>query len=591
MGRLGWLLGGLFWSGLSAATIATYTENESAQDKIALGFPVPLPAASQTAFAGFRDYPSLIDQLTALAFQETDFDLLRLGASRQNREVLGFRFGTPDRPAILQVGGVHAREWASPEAVSHIAEQLVAGLPQHGIERFLADTLSILLIPVLNPDGFISSQTEPARTRVNEDPGGDPATPRGGRMRRKNLRDTDGDLNRPDTNLLGVDLNRNIGRFCGTSLRSSSNPQSVVYHGDCLSPEPETTTLIDAVDRLGANRLRLFIDTHSYGRTYFYNDTGNSRLLELTRALADLIRRVPTTNYAQQVEPSLRGIGANDEYFAYELAVPSYTLELEPGTERQTAEYGGIPNVSHSGFILPEAQVPRMRDEVYQMALLAYYHQAGPPFLQGIQVHDANTQELLVEGAWQDGNAGRELSFSQNQALTPGHRYALSLHFNKPMRLRDQNQQIRNYPGQLVTLEPAVTLIGQGRSQNLDDAPGQWLDRRYQADSYRLEFTAGQNLGDTAQLQVTARDLSGHALDSQPGTPADWAQGHWVAYEDETGNNRSGGEDRQFSLRFQARSENPSPSGGGGGSLGLGLVCAWLLRSRRRGRHPSSAKP
>ena len=581
---------GLLLSQNVHASLAEYTENASGDGQIALGFPVPQAQDSSTAFAGFRSYASLIDALSQRALGEATFGRHVLGSSLGGREIYGFNFGQPvgSAPAMLQIGAVHAREWASPEAVTHVAESLLDGMQHNGLERYLADCCSILLAPVINPDALIATQQQFATTRVDEDPGGDPDTPRDGRQRRKNLRDTDGQLDTGEDTLLGVDLNRNIGRFWNTPGGSSNSPASIVYHGGAEASEPETGAVKAAAGLLGADQLRLFIDSHSFGRVHFYNDTGNSRLRTLTRLLAQQMGRVAETDYSPVQEPSQSGIGANDEYFAYEFEIPSFTLEIEPGLEMQAAEYGGNPGVSHSGFILPEAEIARVRQEVHAMSLIGFYHQAGPPILQAVEVVDSHDDSLVLSGRWRRDGDKRVLEIDSSEVLRSDRDYRLTLHFDKPMRWQGTDGEVAQYPGQNVTLTPFVELRGNAGSRQELGADGQWQSARYTYDSFSLRFRPDAELGEQARIAVNVRDLSAHGLDANPATVVNWGGGHWGNYED--GDNRdgdSGGTDSQFCLRLAASAPRDcdASGGGGGGSGSLGLWLTLLLLTRRRPPH------
>ena len=550
-----------------------------------------------SAFAGFRSYQSLLDGLSLLASQRDDFDIHRIGhAESSSQDIYAFAFGRGNAtsPVMLQTGGSHAREWATPEAVSWIAEQLTTHADDGGLETYLRDQARILLVPVLNPDGFMATQADPTHVRVNEDPDGDPATPRDGRMRRKNLRDSDGKLDSPADTLNGVDINRNIGQFWGTSSRSSASPQSIVYQGDSRESESETLALIQAGDLFGSEHLRLFIDTHSFGRVFFYNNTpNNQRLFNITRDLVDLIRVVPSQNYARQAESSGIGIGASDEYFGYQLQVPSYTLELEPGNN-QAAEYGGNPNVSHSGFILPEAEVPRVRSEVYAMSLLAYYQQMGAAIAQSLSINAADSGLLVYQAQWRNQDAAtRTLQISSDATLSAGVRYRLRLQFNKPMRWRNAQGGIAAYPGLQLPADPILHLLDGNQEKEIGDATGHWIDTKWQADTYELNFTPTSNLAPELQLRIDVRDLAGRALDSRPGTALNWENGAWIGFEDEDGvAGDRGGRDNSF--KFKLNTPAATPSGGGSGSLSawsLAWGLAWILLCLLRTSRTNSTKP
>ena len=140
MKQAGVLLLALCSLSTAQARPAEYSENQSSEDRIALGFPVPEPVASSTPLAGFRRYDSLIGALSLKALQRDDFERREIGRSQKDRPIYAFRFGLSERAVMLQVGGLHAREWASPEAVAGIAEALLSaaddgGAPPYGSMR------------------------------------------------------------------------------------------------------------------------------------------------------------------------------------------------------------------------------------------------------------------------------------------------------------------------------------------------------------------------------------------------------------------------------------------------------------------------
>lgn len=577
----------------AAAEICTYTEERRQPGDIALGFPVPVPVDAQAPVAGFRRYEALLANLERLALESPEFSRVVVGASREGREIVGFELGdgdgrSPDGQllpaAVLHSGGIHAREWISTEAVAFVAERMLAGLGEPGLERYLADTLTLLWIPVLNPDGFLSSQRHAGQTRIAA--GCEPeGIPRDGRMRRKNHLDTDGDLATADDSLLGVDLNRNIGPLWDSANQSSADPESIFYKGPARESEPETRALLAAAARLGDDALRLYIDTHSFGRVLFFNEPGKNQRLDLiTRSLATTIGRVSSPSYAAIAEQPTRSFGATEEQFALVQQVPAYTLEIEPGSGQAT-EYGGNP-VSRSGFILPDTEVARVREEIYQLSRLAYYHQAGPPSLERLEIRRTDTGEQVFSGHRAATGGRRETVISASTALEPGRRYRLSLRFNKPMRLRDDRGQISNYAGQSVTLSPVVTLRAGGAEQALPLADDGWLgiDRlRYDDDSWAVDFTLDEALRNRSQvtIAVTVSDLSGLALDARPETVAGWADGHWTGYEDSEGRaGDSGGTDAGFCIGIVPAGPTANCGGplrGGSGSGSFSRPDLWLL--------------
>jgi hypothetical protein len=115
----------LFSSSLSA-TEFNYTENDNSGNNIALGYSVPLPIDSLTPVDGFRSYNSLDLRHKQLAEQASWLTSLNLGVTFNNLTIWGYQISDNDNTTVsgaiegsaLINGGIHAREWQSPEAVT-----------------------------------------------------------------------------------------------------------------------------------------------------------------------------------------------------------------------------------------------------------------------------------------------------------------------------------------------------------------------------------------------------------------------------------------------------------------------------------------
>ncbi len=88
---------------------------------------------------------------------------------------------------MLSNGGIHAREWQSPEVATGIIELLALAEDDHHLISYLRDNANIVVIPVLNVDGFLQTQRFPSRNWMGTDPSDPECSPRDGRMRRKNM--------------------------------------------------------------------------------------------------------------------------------------------------------------------------------------------------------------------------------------------------------------------------------------------------------------------------------------------------------------------------------------------------------------------
>ncbi len=569
--------------------IVEWVEDAPVSDdsKIALGYPVPVPVDTPLPFAGFRSYAGLHLRHQDLAVTTPWVHPATIGVTQQGRNIWLYRLGDADsetayglpEQAMLTNGGIHAREWQSPEVATGIIELLALGADDDPLIHYLRDNVNVLVVPVLNVDGFLQTQRFPRTNWLGTDPDDPASSPRDGRMRRKNMRGADEALQTQADHLLGIDLNRNNPPYWATNLnRSSFDPNSLVHHGAGPQSEAEIQAL-DAAAQLGpAERLSMYTDLHSFSRVHFWVRNSNDRLANLTedllRTFSEFHRRFPAgkiygfTTAANT--PRNQGIGATDEYFTHTYQVPAWTLEIEPlngGTE-----YGGFGRNVHDGFILPDAEVERVRTELAQTFAVAYYRQAGPPSITALHVTDAATGAVVFEAEW-DSVSGvqRQLHTFQAQPLQIGRDYRAWIAWDKPMRWRTGGQ-VTVLPGQ-----PALTL-NVARAVTVGDAPldavvgpPRWLDqpgaspggyRRYRDDALDfdltiLDSTANQALVQgavSATLHADAYDMSGNRGDADPATVARWASGAWAGYEDSDGNaqNDQGGSDSTLSFALTA---------------------------------------
>lgn len=609
-----------------------YTESDSTGNNIALGYPPPLPVDSLTAVDGFRTYASLFARHQDLMLTETSVTGSVIGQSGLNREIWAYRLGDSDsltidgqpEGAVIVNGGIHAREWQSPEVLTEIFEQLVERSADSNIGQYLHDNLNVVLIPVLNVDGFIQTQNYPTRVTA------DVRQPRDGRMRRKNMRrptggTVDEDIDTTQDSFFGVDLNRNSVHGYGLNNGSSDNVISLLYRGASHSAEPEIQALIAATQLGPANRLRLGIDMHSFTAVYFTPLTGNVRRDNITQALASRMRAV--TNFKYRYSPGLAGnlgIGSVDNYFAFEFQIPAYTLELEPLNGGQ--DYGGT-GASHSGFVLPDSEISRVRDELAKTLLLGFYRQSDPAHILAAQIRNTSDDTLVYDASWQVNGNNRQLIVNTDKAMVPGVEYKLWLAFNKPMRWFDDSGQLDNYAGQ-VNSSTAILIsspdAGVGFSATLALPDTVWNVtaggapdgyQRYRGDALSTVFTLPASIGSaitaptSVSLQIDISDIAQTQLDSNPATIADWNNGHWVNFENSAvADSDTGGADCTL-ISFVATDATatspaqtticpakqaatpqpqqppppaPAPSGGGGGGNALWLLALLCLLRRLR---------
>lgn len=616
--------------------ILTYTESDNTGNNIALGFPVPLPVASLTPVDGFRDYASLFARHQSLLTTHDEVAGQIVGQTVAGRDIWAYAIGDADaltadgfaEAAVLVNGGIHAREWQTPEAVTAVFETLLERKSAGGIEQYLVENLTTVLLPVNNIDGFLQTQLYPDRVTASRD------QPREGRMRRKNLRHPgtqgaiDTDIASVADNFWGVDLNRNSAQGFAQAGRSSSSVTSLIYRAAAPNSEPELLALQNATTLGPASRLRLFSDTHSFSQVHFTPTTDNTRRNAITAELSSRMRAASERLYRYSPDPAgSAGIGSTADHFAFTYQIPAWTFELEPLEGGQ--EYGGLASHGHSGFILPAREVARMRNDVTRMYLLGFYRQSGPPAAITAQIRDTQTNEIVFDSRWQSVSATtRAQSVSANRALVPGRTYRLWVAFNKPMRVRDANGAVTAYRGQSTGASVgAISLeIPSLANQSVPlGANAAWLNTpggapngylRYTDDAFAADFTLPASINATAStsavLVMSVLDLAEMALDANPATAVDWSGGHWVRYENAlNGDEDTGGVDCGFKPFVAAQADATPPatsatctasvppppppapptpprsSGGGGGMDWLTLMMmagllAGVVRRRRR---------
>lgn len=618
----------------ASAQVLTFTEDTNGPNLVPLGYPIPLPIASQIAIDGFRRYDSLQARLSALALASHAIREVEIGRSVAGRPIHAYVLGDADtvtaegfaESAALFNGGIHAREWASPEVGAALIERFAARQNDAGLHRYLLDTVNLIVVPVLNVDGFLQTQRHPTQalqTEYARDP--QPAqmtqfppeyrnVPRDGRFRRKNMRGVDELLcaaSDPSCaiadGMSGIDLNRNHEPFFASGNQNTAEVGSLLHRGSASGSEPESQALYAAAGLAPESRLRLFVDIHSFSRLLYGVDTGNTRRDALTRQLATTLRLAARAgsgrDYPYEPTPPGFGIGSTDEYFGYRLQIPAYTLEIEPDIASGATEYGSF-GYHHDGFVLPANQIARVREELTEANIAALYRMAGPPALLAAALHELPSGVRAFSAQRTRNGQGRVLAIERPQALRADTDYRLWLAFDKPMRVRNAGGGIAQLDGQSVALAPALVLegtdaTGQTFSESLGATSDGWRSvagaapegrLRYADDAYALDFRLSARAAGARALllRVQVPDAVGQALDANAATVADWNAG-WSGYEDDAGRSDTdtGGADRSLVLIAASTPAPEEPGGGGGGSPGpavLALMALGLLLRTLRGR-------
>ncbi len=547
-------------AGIQAQSIISWTENNGT---LGLGYPVPIPVDTPEAFDGFRTYAGLFAKHQSLAMNNDYITGYVVGQTRNQRDIWAYKLSDSDdltpygvKEGVMLINGtIHAREWQSPEVLTEIMELLDENSNDHGLHQYLLENTTIMALPVNNVDGFLQTQRYPQQNWYSRSQG-----PRDGRMRRKNMLNVDEILFSKSDYLLGVDLNRNNNPYWATSQRSSFSLSSIVYHGASAHSEPETLARLAMVDLVDSNELRAYTDVHSFTKVLFSVLTSNlTRNILQNRLLSTFTshqRAFPErNNYINRPNTANLGVGATDEYFGTTYQIPSWTLEIEP--RNGSVDYGGFGNNGHDGFILPESEIARVREQLAQSFMVAWYQQAGAPSISRVQIVEEGSDILLYDAQWDIAeNNTRQLFEHSAERLLPNKSYKLIVSFDKPMRVRNDNEEVVALPGQTnFALQPEIDILNvPGVSFNNP----KWLNQksdslysyaRYKDDTFVIEFTLPASQEAVVDFSLGTSDFVGQLLDANPMTVTSWSNGGWQGYDDDNGPNLvSGGTDVNYSV-------------------------------------------
>lgn len=285
------------------------------------------PAAAQlpsgrTADRTLADHEADLDRLAAAAPDAVRALALPhrtlLGREVRGVEIARDVHAADGRPVLAVLGLHHGREWPSGEVATEWAIDLVARL-RRGDRRVrrLLGAARVVVVPVVNPDGFHVSRTA----------GGVLAA------KRKNCRVDDG---RPATAAAcadpanadrGVDLNRNYGAAWG-GPGASPDPADPTYRGPFPFSEPETAN-IRAL--LTGRQVTVLLAVHTYGDALLHPPSAlasppppDAALLARAGARIAAPAGLRSTTAAAAGE----GTGGADDWAYWSLGSLAYTAEI-----------------------------------------------------------------------------------------------------------------------------------------------------------------------------------------------------------------------------------------------------------------------
>lgn len=232
-------------SGIPYTIVVSDLQKQVDNENARLG---PQGGGGGVAGAGwFDDYKTLTQIQAYCAGLAAQFPNLvepvTIGNSLEGRPIFGLRIrgdaGGRCVPTLLMNSCQHAREWITPMVTVYFADRLLRAYGTDPDLTALVDSTEIIIIPVVNADGYEYTWSVDRFWRKNRRNNGD--------------------------GTFGVDLNRNWGYQWGVTLPGGNggngNTGSDVYWGTGPFSEPETAALSQFSESLPA--LRWHNDIHS----------------------------------------------------------------------------------------------------------------------------------------------------------------------------------------------------------------------------------------------------------------------------------------------------------------------------------------
>ncbi|TDZ33813.1 Metallocarboxypeptidase A-like protein [Colletotrichum spinosum] len=299
-------------------------------------------SANATWFNSYHAYADHLQFLRDLVASYPDHaEMVTSGQSLQGNTITGIRiFGTSKgtKPAVVFHGTVHAREWISTMTNEYIAWNLLSKYATSAEIKGYVDKYDIIVFPVVNPDGFIYTQTT-------------------NRLWRKNRQST------PGSSCLGHDINRNWPYQWSVTGGASTDPCADDFKGASQGDAPETAALSAFLARTkAAQGLKLFVDFHAYSQLfmtpYGYScsavNAKNAELQSLARGAVAAVKAVHGTSYRYGpiCTTIYKATGSSVDYVS-DVVKADYTFTQEL---RDTGNYG---------FVLPASQIVPTGEETY----------------------------------------------------------------------------------------------------------------------------------------------------------------------------------------------------------------------------------
>ncbi|KAG6364297.1 hypothetical protein INS49_005897 [Diaporthe citri] len=300
-------------------------------------------AINSTWFTAYHNYADHLSFLRGLQAQyPANSEIVTSGNSLQGNAITGIHIygsaGKNVKPAVIFHGTVHAREWITTLTVEYFANILLSDYATNTETKSWVDKYDFYLFPVVNPDGFIYTQTD--------------------RLWRKNRQTTSG------SSCLGHDINRNWPYQWNVAGGASTNPCAEDFKGLAAGDAPENKSLRDKINAIKTQQgVKLYIDWHSYSQLfmtpYGYScsatATNNNELQSLAGGASKAIASLYGTQYTYgPICTTIYPATGSSVDYVNDVTGADYVFTVE------------LRDTGRNGFVLPASQILPTGQESYE---------------------------------------------------------------------------------------------------------------------------------------------------------------------------------------------------------------------------------
>jgi len=334
------------WSAVVAGTLLLACAGQAAAAA------APTLPSGRTTYRTLADYTRDMDRLVA-RYPDTVRRISLREPSVEGRPIRGVEIAAsvaaPDdgRPTFLLTGLTHAREWSSGEIAMEWALDLARSNGRDARVTKLLRSIRIVVVPVVNPDGFVTSRSAPVGTDA--------------RLHRTNCEPADAtERLRSCAMRSGVDLNRNHG-FAWGGVGASMTPGDEQYRGTAPWSEPESS----GIHELAAGRqVTGAVSLHNFGGAVLRQPGFRAfgALPDEARQAALGAKMAAAAGYTSAPADQLYdSTGAQEDWSYVNQDALAYTIEVGGGSFQGpyrtdvVEQYRGRPRSSSAGRGLREA--------------------------------------------------------------------------------------------------------------------------------------------------------------------------------------------------------------------------------------------